>query len=120
MGRCADASAARTDHGPVMHDESLPMPLIAIPSRHRVRWCQTPLAAARLAAVAPHAGAQTATPAAPTAAPATLAIPASTPPTQPAAADTPANRIVITGNPLGSDNLAQPSALLTPPAPSCW
>ena len=89
------------------------MPSTAIPVRHRARWCLTPLAAALLAAGAPHAGAQTATPAAASAASATPATAAPTRPAAPASTDTPATRVIITGNPLGSDTLAQPSAVLT-------
>ena len=73
------------------------MPSITLPARHRARWCLTPLAAALLAAGAPHAGAQTATPAAASATPAAAA---PTPLAAPASADTPATRVIITGNPL--------------------
>ena len=101
------------------------MPSKSTPTRYRARWCLNPLAAALLAAGPAQAGAQTAIPAAQAAgsAPSATTAPAaptplvSTPPsapaTPPAAADTPANRIVITGNPLGNDTLAQPSAVLT-------
>ncbi len=104
-----------------------------IPTRRRARWCLSPLAAALLAAGAAHAGAQPANPAVqpaaaatpepaatanpPAAAGATLTATAATAATvaaaAAAAADAPADRVVITGNPLGSDSLAQASAVLT-------
>ena len=88
------------------------MPSIVLPLRQRARWCLTPIAAALLVAATPHASAQAANPAA-SAAAATSSAPTPPPATQVAAADTPTTRIVITGNPLGSDTLAQPSAVLT-------
>ena len=102
----------------------------SIPTRRRARWCLSPLAAALLAASAAHADAQAANPAV-QAAPAATPEPAATAGairpaitataataatvaagTAATAADAPADRIVITGNPLGSDTLAQPSAVL--------
>jgi len=97
------------------------MTSISTPTRRRARWCLSPLAAALLAAGASHTGAQTtnpaaqATPAAPpaTSSPATPLAPTTSTRPAAAAADAPATRVVITGNPLGSDTLAQPSAVLT-------
>ena len=86
---------------------------ISTPTRRRARWCLNPLATALLAAGVTHAVAQSVNP--PLPAPPAAVAATGTAATQSAAqsATPPASRVVITGNPLGSDTLAQPSAVLT-------